>query len=156
MLGEVPERTRATSVAPIAAPATPAAEEAPTASGLCMAFGPFSDAATLAQATDWLQARVGKLQVRQASTPGRGWRVWLPPLSDRDAARAMAARIVAAGFSDYYIVPTGDEANSIALGRYDNEQSAQQRAVALQDAGFAAQAAALGTTVSWIVNGRSR
>ena len=150
LLGEVPVRSRIEPVAPIATPAAQATVPGPTTAARCMTFGPFNDAAALAHATDWLQPQVRKLQVREASAGGRGWRVWLPPLADRDAAQAMATRIAAAGFSDYYIVPTGGEANGIALGRYGNAQSAQEHAAALQAAGFEARAEALGATVHWV------
>jgi hypothetical protein len=150
LLGEVPVRARVEPIASIAAPATQATVPGPTAVAHCVTFGPFNDAAALAHATDWLQPQVRKLQVREASAGSRGWRVWLPPLADRDTAQATATRIAAAGFSDYYIVPTGDEANSIALGRYGNAQAAQQHAAALQAAGFEARAEALGATVHWI------
>jgi hypothetical protein len=150
LLDEVPVRARDQAVAPAAAPAAQAVAPEPAASTRCTTFGPFSDAPALARATDWLRPQVRKLQVREASTGGRGWRVWLPPLADRDAAQAMASRIVAAGFNDYYIIPTGDEANSIALGRYGNEQSAQQHAAALKAAGFEARAEALGAKLYWI------
>ena len=43
---------------------------------------------------------------------------------------------------DYLLVRTGDEANSIALGRYGSEQAAQRRAAAVQAAGFAARGGA--------------
>lgn len=153
LLGEAPVRSRiesAAPVAPVAAPAPQATVPGPTAATRCMTFGPFDDAAALAHATDWLQPQVRHLRVRDASAGGRGWRVWLPPLADRDAAQAMATRIAAAGFSDYYIVPAGDEANGIALGRYGNAQSAQEHAAALQAAGFEARAEALGATVHWV------
>jgi hypothetical protein len=154
LLDEVPSRARVEPVATATPTAAPpphdAATPGPAATMHCVTFGPFNDAAALAHATGWLQSRVRKLQVREVSAGRRGWRVWLSPLVDRDAAQAMAARIAAAGFSDYYIVPNGDEANSIALGRYGNEQAAQEHAAALQAAGFDAQAQALGATVHWI------
>jgi len=76
--------------------------------------------------------------------------VWLPPMADRASAQAVAERIVAAGFKDYYIVVDGDEANSIALGRYGNAEAAQRRQADLQAAGFPAQAESLGGGARWI------
>jgi hypothetical protein len=154
LLDEARPRTVVPAVVATPAPAStsapaPAAETA-APPGRCIAFGPFADAAALSRAQALLQPRVTTLRVRRASAGGRGWRVWLPALADREAAQAMAARIVAAGFDDYYVVPNGDEANSIALGRYGNEASAQQRTAALRAAGFPAQAEALGAPVSWI------
>jgi hypothetical protein len=150
LVSEVPKRARTEPIAAATAPPAQPDAAAPAVTVHCMTFGPFGDDAALAGAADWLRPRVRTLQVRDTSTGGRGWRVWLPPLADRDAAQAMATRIVAAGFSDHYIVPAGDDANSIALGRYGNEQAAQQHAAALQAAGFEARAEALGATAHWI------
>ena len=64
----------------------------------------------------------------------------------------MADRIRAAGFDDYLIVPAGDEANSIALGRYGSERGAREREAALRAAGFEAQAQPIGdaATQRWL------
>lgn len=123
---------------------------APAAARRCMTFGPFTDAVLLASARTLLQSQVAQLQVRQAAASAHGWRVWLPPLADRVAAQAMAARITAAGFKDYYIVGKGDEANSIALGRFGNEESARRQQAALVAAGIDAQAESLAEPASWI------
>ena len=70
-----------------------------------------------------------------------GWRVQLPRLPDVAAAEAMAARIGAAGFSDYLVIRDGDDANAIALGRYATRDAAQRRTAALRAAGFPARCA---------------
>jgi len=116
----------------------------------CLRLGPFADDASLAHAQSMLQPLAARVSVATVPSAGRGWRVWLPPLADRAAAQALAARIAAAGFSDFYVVPGGDEANSIALGRYGNEDAAQRRQAQLQAAGFAAQAQALGVATRWL------
>jgi hypothetical protein len=121
-----------------------------TAAPACFEIGPFNDDATLDQARSTLQTQVARLSIRREPARGRGWRVWLPPMNDRAAAQAMAERIVSAGFKDYYIVPNGDEANSIALGRYGNEEAAQRRQADLRAAGFPAQAEALGGGARWL------
>jgi hypothetical protein len=117
-------------------PATTAATPAPQH---CYAIGPFADAAAGDAARRRLQPAATRLHVRTetATAPRRDWRVWLPPLADRAAAQAMAGRIAAAGFDDYFIVAAGDEANSIALGRYRSEESARRREAALRAGGFA-------------------
>jgi hypothetical protein len=79
--------------------------------------------------------------------------VYLPPLPSLVQAQALAERIGAAGFSDFLVVREGTEANSIALGRYGSEQAARKRADALNAAGFAAQAEAVGDaaqTAIWL------
>ena len=121
--------------------AAPVADTAPQ----CLAFGPFADAATLAHARAALQPRVAHLQPRSEGVV-RGWRVWIAPQADHAAAQALAQRIAAAGFADYYVVSTGAEAHGIALGRFGAEAGARQHAQALQAAGFAAQAEPLPST----------
>jgi len=129
LIGEPPAAT---------AVATPVAQPAATAQ--CYAFGPF-DAAGYAAARAHLLTQAETLQLR-AEDPSlaRGWRVWLPGQPDRMAANALAARIAAAGFRDYFVMPDGGEPNAIALGRFRSEAPAQERAQALRAAGFPAQA----------------
>ncbi|MFL6591806.1 MAG: hypothetical protein ACJ8GK_03750 [Luteimonas sp.] len=115
----------------------------------CFEFGPFDDAVSFAHAQAVLQQVATRMEVRR-EPGGRGWRVWMPPLPDLEAARAMAARIVAAGLKDYYVVPNGAEANSIALGRYGNAAAAQRRQQTLRAAGFESLAEPLGSGPRWL------
>src|SRR3546814_16441805 len=75
------------------------------------------------------------------------------------AAQAVVDRITAAGFSDYYIVAAGEEANSVALGLYGSEEPARRHQAALHAAGFTeVRADAMGHAppqVPWI-DGASR
>jgi cell division septation protein DedD len=123
---------------------------APVAEPRCHTFGPFKDMATLSGAQTALQSRVFRLQVRPVAASAHGWRVWLPPLADHDAAQAWATRIAGAGFKDYYIVGKGDEANSIALGRFGNEDAARRQQSALVSAGIPAKVDNVGASVNWI------
>ena len=148
-LARNPPVVAATTVAATVVTATAATARDQTAQH-CHTFGPFKDTTALTGARATLQSRVFQLQVRPVAASGHGWRVWLPPLPDHDAAQAMAARIASAGFKDYYIVGKGDEANSIALGRFGNEEAARRQQSALVSAGIPAQADAVGGNVSWI------
>ena len=141
------------SVATATSAVTPTALQSGAASAdatRCLRLGPFASDDALAHAQTALQPLATRMRTATVPASSRGWRVWLPPLADRDAAQAMAARIAAAGFSDYYVMPNGAEASSIALGRYGNEDSALRRQAQLQAAGFAAQAQPLGATTRWI------
>ena len=141
-------------------PAQPVPNQIPTvdsaavigggAGARCLTIGPFADASALAAARTALQPRVSRLLVRQASSGHKGWRVWLSPLPDHASALAMAARIDAAGFKDYYVLSTGDEANGIALGRFGSEEAARRQQSTLQSAGFPAEAQALGVVTQWL------
>ena len=107
----------------------------------CFAFGPFADAAAARRARAVLQPQAARLRLRADSdADATAWRVWLPPQADRAAADALAARIAAAGFDDWFVLRTGADRNAIALGRFGNAAAARTRAAALQAKGFPAEA----------------
>ena len=111
----------------------------------CVSFGPFADAAQLAEAQAKLQPQVVQLQPRRAyaGTP-RSWKVFLPAFSSMEAAETAAARIAEAGFDDYFVVREGDDARTVALGLYRNEATARERIATLAASGFEAELAPLG------------
>ena len=123
----------------------PAGEAGPR----CLSFGPFEDAAGVATARAALQPLgASRMRVRDVVDAARGWRVMLPPQPDRAAADALAGRIRNAGFSDLLVVPSGEEANAIALGLYGSERAARRRESALRAAGFPVQALPVGQAVT--------
>ena len=146
----VPTDPASPSAAPVAPstataekPASPAVPVAATA--LCLSFGPFNDAAARDAARPRLQALAQKLVERDAQAKsGRGWRVYMPPLASREAAQELVEKIKATGIKDWYIIANGSEANSIALGRYGNEDSARRRQAQLAEKGFTVRAESLG------------
>ncbi len=126
-------------------PATPAVPV--VASALCLSFGPFADAAARDAVRPRLQALSQKLVARDAQArSARGWRVYMPPMASREAAQELVDKIKTAGINDWYIIANGDEANSIALGRYGSEDSARRRQAQLAAKGFTASAEPLGDT----------
>ena len=135
-----------TTLTPASAePVAPAAASVATA--LCLSFGPFADAAARDAVRLRLQAMSQKLVARDAQArSARGWRVYMPPMATREAAQELVERIKAAGINDWYIIATGDEANSVALGRYGSEESARRREAQLAAKGFTARAEPLGDT----------
>ncbi|MDI9238661.1 SPOR domain-containing protein [Lysobacter sp. LF1] len=130
---------------PATAPAVPSLSEPHDASVRCYSVGPFNDEAAAQHARELLMAVSTRVVPReQRAGTARGWRVYVPAAATPEAAKATADRISAAGFNDLMIVRQGSEANSIALGRYRNEDTAQRRAQSLVAAGFPARAEALG------------
>lgn len=113
----------------------------------CIALGPFADAQSREAARLQLAPVAVRLAPRDVTETPRGWRVWMAPLADRAAADAVVARLLENGFTDYYVIGDGDEANGIALGRFGSEAPAQGRAAALREAGFDAQAQPLGSVL---------
>lgn len=150
LVSELPaaERTRLQAGRAGEAPTTPApAAATPDDDGngtvatpvQCYAFGPFADADAAEAARTALAGTGRRLSVRrEAGRGGTHWDVRMPSQADRAAAQALASRIDAAGFKDYYVIATGAAANSIALGRFGDEQAARRHQAALQAAGFAA------------------
>jgi cell division protein FtsN len=148
LLSEVAKPVTTAPVAPMVAEvAPPVAVETtePAKSPVCFSLGPFADRAAADAAVTKLAAKVTRAVPREA--PGRaatGYSVSLAPAADRAAAQAAAQRIGAAGFDDFLIVNTGEQANSIALGRYGSRESAERRQSALKAAGFDARIEAIG------------
>ncbi len=156
LLSERPDTRPSTPAASVAA--SPDASPAPaptvplTADAIverCFSAGPFADTAALDAARAALTPTASRLRSREIrENGGRGWRVYLPAAADRATADASAQRLRAAGFTDLVVVGDGAEANSVALGRFSTEARARAHAAALNAAGFAARAEALGETRS--------
>jgi hypothetical protein len=131
---------RTDSPAPVAAPLR------------CFRFGPFTNSAAFAAARSAIAREVAWTATGEeiTGTP-RAWRVVLPR-PDRASATATAARIAAAGFKDYLVLPdSGADANTIALGRYRSESAARDRVATLATAGFPARAEPVGgRVVQWL------
>ncbi len=120
---------------------------AATSAASCLRFGPFTDAAARDAARPALQRLAEQVVARETQGKStRGWRVYMPAQASRDAAKAVVEQIKAAGINDWYIIANGDEANSIALGRYGGEDSARRREAQLAAKGFIARAEPLGDT----------
>ncbi len=142
-----------------AAPVAPAAELTPPPTteppNQCFSLGPFADAAAMRAAETRLRPQVVRLRAREeAAAPARAYSVVLPPFASRELAQAAADKIKAAGFDDFLLINTGEDANGIALGRYGSQDTAQRRQAALRAAGFDAQirpvGEAAGAGPSWL------
>lgn len=148
---------RAPAVAPLPAAATVPAAPAAAASAApvaehCASLGPFADQARAQAAIAQLGTDAVRPRLREVpGKPASSYRVYIAPAATREEAQATAKRIVDAGFSDYFIVSQGADANAVALGQYRNREGAQRRQSALEAAGFPARLAANGneTPASW-------
>lgn len=146
---DVPRGVPTLELVPGEGAAAPAAVPQPAA---CYRYGPFRVARAFEAARTAIAREVlWTATARELATPPRGWRVVLPQAT-REQAVATAARIGAAGFSDYLVMPaTGADANAIALGRYGSEAAARERVRTLAAAGFAAVAEPVGAReVLWL------
>lgn len=131
------------------------AEVKPPAVVQCASLGPYATQAQAQAALTALGADAARPRLREV--PGKAansYRVLIAPAASREEAQATAKRIVEAGFSDYFIVSQGEEANAVALGQYRSREGAERRLATLTAAGFPAKLAASGTEVapSWWVD----
>ncbi|KRG43788.1 hypothetical protein ARC78_06875 [Stenotrophomonas pictorum JCM 9942] len=145
------------AVAPPAVAASAPAPAAPEARApaQCLSLGPFTAQAQAQGALSRLGAVAERARLREV--PGKaasGYRVLIPAAATRDEAQATVKRIVEAGFSDYFIIAQGDDANAVALGQYRNREGAERRQAALTAAGFPARLVANGseTPPSWWID----
>jgi len=156
----VPMEASVAAVLPPAAPAVAAPAPEPAAAGApvetekavtaagpaaavperCASFGPFDSRENAQSAVTALGKDVLRSRLREVpSRPATSYRVLIPPAASREEAQAMVKRIVEAGFSDYFIIAQGDDANAVALGQYRNREGAERRLSALTAAGFPAR-----------------
>lgn len=135
----LPDAAKATATSAVATPA-PATPEptaaAPSRPLQCSSFGPFQSREQAQAAAAALGADLSRSQLREVQPKAASYRVLTSQAASREEAQALARRIVEAGFSDYFIIAQGDDANAVALGQYRNREGAERRMAALAAAGF--------------------
>ncbi len=130
-----PDAARAAATA-TATPAAAVSAPQPSPQQQCASFGPFPSREQAQAAQAALRADLSRSQLRQVQPKAASYRVLTAPAASREEAQAMARRIVEAGFSDYFIIAQGEDANAVALGQYRNREGAERRMAALAAAGF--------------------
>lgn len=130
-------KATATSAVATPAPATPEpTAAAPSRPLQCSSFGPFQSREQAQAAAAALGADLSRSQLREVQPKAASYRVLTSQAASREEAQALARRIVEAGFSDYFIIAQGDDANAVALGQYRNREGAERRLATLVAAGF--------------------
>lgn len=132
------EQTPAPAVtsAPEPAPAT----TVPAASYACMTLGPFATPQDLRAARGALARQAVRLRARQEqTTQSRGWWVHLPTSGSRTQALAQARKLQAAHITDYFVVGSGEQQNTVSLGLFKDPANAHHRLEQVVAAGFPAR-----------------
>jgi len=147
LLSERPPST--TSVAPVASSVAPSPTPAPSLSAssaasaqsyTCMTLGPFATPQDLRDARSAVNAQVARTRARQEqTTQSTGWWVHLPVSASREQALAEARRLSAKHISDYFVVGSGDQQNTVSLGLFKDPANARKRRDDVVAAGFPAQ-----------------
>lgn len=133
------DAAKATATSAVATPAPATLEPtaaAPSRPLQCSSFGPFQSREQAQAAAAALGADLSRSQLREVQPKAASYRVLTSQAASREEAQALARRIVEAGFSDYFIIAQGDDANAVALGQYRNREGAERRMAALAAAGF--------------------
>lgn len=136
---ELPE-SASIPAAPVSAAnaATSAASRGPSYS--CLALGPFATPQDLRNARQALSAQATRMRSRQEqASQTSGWWVYLPASSSRAQALVQARRLDQHHVSDYFVVSSGDQSNTISLGLFKDPANARKRRDEVAAAGFPAR-----------------
>lgn len=105
----------------------------------CVALGPFTTPQDLRLARQALEPKVERSRVRQEEVTESGsWWVYLPPAANRVQALASARLLADRHVSDYFVVSSGEHANSVSLGLFKDPDNARRRRDEVIAAGFPA------------------
>jgi hypothetical protein len=106
----------------------------------CTTLGPFGTPQDLRDARQALGSRVVRMRSRQeqASQPSSWW-VHLPAAASRAQALEQARRLGARNIDDYFVVGSGDQANTVSLGLFRDQANARKRLNEVVAAGFPAR-----------------
>jgi hypothetical protein len=117
-----------------------AAPDPTSATPRCQSIGPLATPADLRKAMNTLSPLVGRIQYRQARGSAlHGYRVFVPALASRDAALEAGRQLAAKSISDYYVVTSGAQENTISLGLFRDLVNAEKRRDEVRALGFDAE-----------------
>ena len=139
LLSEMPEpdmKASSTAAASVQAPAVSQSE----LSYSCVALGPFATPQDLRNARQTLAAQATRMRSRQEqASQASGWWVYLPAAGSRAQALEQARQLGARHISDYFVVSSGDQPNTISLGLFKDPGNARKRRDEVAAAGFPAR-----------------
>lgn len=141
LLSELPEQAATAAPAVVApTPAPTAATADASAAPRCLTIGPFDTPHDLQQARNALAPVATRMRSRQEQVAqSRSWWVYLPAPGNRAQALALTRQLAAHGISDYFVVSSGDQPNTISLGLFKDQDNARKRRADVAAAGFPAR-----------------
>ena len=106
----------------------------------CVALGPFDTPQDLRSARQALEGHVARMRSRQQqTTQPSAWWVYLPAVASRAQALQEARQLAAKNINDYFVVGSGDQANTVSLGLFRDPANARKRLDQVTAAGFPAR-----------------
>lgn len=121
---------------PPSAAATASTASAPSPG--CLVVTGMENAAAVDTLASWLGSRgarvieTGTREVEQITS----YQIYVPPLPDRDQAKAQVANMKQSGVTDLYVIGSGSLKNGISLGIYVTESASGRRMAGLRDMGY--------------------
>ncbi|MEO8778414.1 MAG: SPOR domain-containing protein [Rhodanobacter sp.] len=141
LLSEMPDAGGTSSPPPPPPPATPVGQVAGAPPNYsCTTLGPFDTPQDLRDARQALGSQVARMRSRQEqiAQPGAWW-VHLPGAATRAQALRQARQLGARNIADYFVVGSGDQANTVSLGLFRDRANARKRVNEVVAAGFPAR-----------------
>lgn len=137
LLAEMPPVAATTA----ARPPTPLHDGSSAADGLrCLALGPFTTPQDMRTARQALAAQTTRTRARQELvTRSSNWWVYLPAAANRARALDSARQLADRHISDYFVVSSGEQPNSVSLGVFKDPANARRRRDEVVAAGFPAR-----------------
>jgi hypothetical protein len=137
----------ATQTSPTRGEGAPTASGSPTIAAIggpmpmrCFTMGPFRTQAEVRTVSAVLRDQVAKVRRRiTAVEEERSYRVYLPATPTREAALTLGAQLRQEQVSDYFVVTSGADNNTISLGVFSTEANAERRMLEVRARGFNAQ-----------------
>jgi len=147
LLSELPEPAPVAAPPPavdatvaVAAAATAPVVAPPAAPPSCVALGPFATPQDLRRAREALSGQATRMRSRQEQvTQSHGWWVYLPAMASRAKALEVARQLGDRHVGDYFVVSSGEQANTISLGLFRDQANARKRHADVVAAGFPAK-----------------
>lgn len=131
-------------------PAEPEAAPEPAPGAVCVRAGWFGESAAADEAAAWMRAAgaeaVGIRHEEQQVI--KNYQVYLPPVSSREAARAVAGDLRDKGVDDIWIIAEGAQANGISLGVYRSKGNMTRRVAEMEKLGYSVAITANTKTVT--------
>lgn len=119
----------------------PADKSIDTSAAVCQTIGPLDNEARANAVKTALSDYADRLTVRRDASANRsGFIVLSADQKTLAAAKALAAKMSAAGVEDLYVFGRGPNRGRVSLGLYNGEKSARQRVQGIQALGFVAEA----------------
>jgi uncharacterized protein (DUF1501 family) len=136
LLSELPEASGSHT-----APVTPAAVAVEGSNSYsCVTLGPFDTPQDLRNARQALANQVARMRSRQEqASQTSGWWVYLPAAASRARALEQARQLETHHITDYFVVGSGDQSNTISLGLFKDPANARKRRDEVVAAGFPAR-----------------